>query len=86
MPVSPAVHANEKSPPLVQGGSNQVWMLTERQREEMASGVKCRRDSTRKDCPQHPQAVIPVGDMESFLINFMPNTVRFVVVVKKRKC
>merc|ERR1712183_905442 len=25
-------------------------------------------------CPADPQAVIPLGDLESFLINFMPNT------------
>lgn len=75
MPTSPDVYANEHSPPLVQGGSNAIWMLTERQREEMAAGVKCRRDSSRTDCPKQSQAVLPLGDMESFLINFMPNTV-----------
>ena len=78
MPVSPDVYANEHSPALVQGGSNAFWMLTERQRQEISGAVKCRRDGTKTDCPKQPQAVIPVGDMESFLINFMPNTVSVV--------
>ena len=76
MPVSPDVYADEHSPPLVQGGSNSVWMLTERQRQELASAVLCRRVAGA-ECPKQPQAVIPLGDMESFLVNFMPNTVRF---------
>ena len=73
MPVSPEVYANEYTPPLVQGGSNAVWMLTERQREEMAVAVKCRRGGDG-GCPKPAQAVIPMGDLESFLVNFMPNT------------
>lgn len=85
MPVSPEVFANERTPPLVQGGSNSVWMLTERQREEMVKAVKCRRDKTRKDCPKPAQGVIPLGDMESFLVNFMPNTVRQGGVIRKQK-
>ena len=74
MPVSPDVYANEHTPALVQGGSNSVWMLTERQREELASSIKCRR-SKLEECPKLPQAVLPLGDLESFLINYMPNTV-----------
>ena len=74
MPVSPDVYANEHTPPLIQGGSNSVWMLTERQRQELTSSIKCRR-SKLDDCPKQPQAVLPLGDLESFLINYMPNTV-----------
>ena len=74
MPVSPDVYANEHTPALVQGGSNAVWMLTERQREELASSIKCRRTKL-DECPKPPQAVLPMGDLESFLINYMPNTV-----------
>ena len=37
------------------------------------------KDSTKKaslvkECPAPPQAVMPLGDMESFLINYSPNT------------
>ena len=75
MPTSPEVYANEAAPPLVEGGSNFFWMVTERQRREMVKGLMCTHetpDST--DCPKAPQAVMPLGDMESFLINFTPNT------------
>ena len=75
MPTSPGVHANEKSPPLVQGGSNSVWMLTERQRQELVKAVQCHRDGGDAECAKAPQATIPLGDMESFLINDMPNSV-----------
>lgn len=74
MPVSPDVYANEHTPPLIQGGSNSFWMLTERQRQELTKSIRCRR-SKAADCSKQPQAVIPLGDAESFLINYMPNTV-----------
>jgi hypothetical protein len=73
MPTSPAVYANEAVPPPVQGGSNSFWMLTERHRLEYVKGLLCRKGKT-ESCPQEPQAVIPLGDLESFLINFTPNT------------
>lgn len=72
MPTSPAVYANEVVSPPVQGGSNSFWMLTERHRQEYVKGFLCRKE--KKSCPQEPQAVIPLGDLESFLINFAPNT------------
>jgi len=73
MPMSPEVYANEVTPPLVQGGSNFFWMITERQRRELVNAVVC-RDGKGQDCPDMPQAVIPLGDLESFLINYTPNT------------
>jgi hypothetical protein len=73
MPMSPEVYANELTPPVVQGGSNFFWMVTERQRREMVKGLACRHDK-KADCGELPQAVIPLGDMESFLINYTPNT------------
>ncbi|GKZ01489.1 hypothetical protein MPSEU_001099500 [Mayamaea pseudoterrestris] len=73
MPMSPEVYANEISPPVVQGGSNFFWMVTERQRREIVKGMTC-RNSKKEGCPEFPQAVIPLGDLESFLINFTPNT------------
>lgn len=73
MPTSPEVYANEVAPPPVQGGSNFVWMLTERQRQELTKVLACmHKDGT--SCPELPQAVMPLGDLESFLINFTPNT------------
>ena len=77
MPTSPEVYANEVSPPVVQGGSNQVWMLTERQRREVVKREVClhdKKESEQDKCPSPPQAVIPLGDLESFFINFSPNT------------
>lgn len=75
MPTSPEVYADEVSTPIVQGGSNQVWMLTERQRREVVKRDVCLHDKKDEDkCPSPPQAVIPLGDLESFLINFTPNT------------
>jgi hypothetical protein len=73
MPMSPEVYANELSPPVVQGGSNFFWMVTERQRREIVKGMTC-RNAKKDNCPDLPQAVIPLGDVESFLINFTPNT------------
>jgi len=73
MPTSPEVYANEVSPAPVQGGSNFFWMITDRQRREIVKGLVCRHEG-KDDCPALPQAVIPLGDMESFLINFTPNT------------
>jgi hypothetical protein len=73
MPTSPEVYANEVSPPPVQGGSNFFWMVTDRQRREIVKGLTCRH-AKKENCPDFPQAVIPLGDLESFLINFTPNT------------
>jgi hypothetical protein len=82
MPTSPDVYANEITPPPVQGGSNFFWMMTERQRREIVKGLICRHNmattesaaAKMESCPDFPQAVIPLGDVESFLINFTPNT------------
>lgn len=79
MSLSPEVYANDVAAPLVQGGSNYFWMLTERQRKEIVKLKVCQHvagDDKRKgkDCGEMPQAVMPLGDMESFEINFMPNT------------
>lgn len=73
MPMSPEVYANELTPPVVQGGSNFFWMVTERQRREVVKGLVCRHDK-KSNCGELPQAVIPLGDVESFLINYTPNT------------
>lgn len=73
MPMSPEVYANEVTPPIVQGGSNFFWMVTERQRREVVNGMIC-RNNKKENCPDLPQAVIPLGDLESFLINYTPNT------------
>jgi len=79
MPVTPEIYANEVTPPLVQGGSNYVWMLTERQRQEIVKIKVCEHSAgddkkAKEACGEHPQAVIPLGDLESFLMNFTPNT------------
>jgi hypothetical protein len=77
MPTTPEVYANEVTAPLVQGGSNYVWMITERQRREIVKYQVCQlenKDKSKNACGQAPQAVIPLGDLESFLINFTPNT------------
>ena len=83
MPTSPEVFANEVTPPVVQGGSNFFWMITDRQRQEIVKGYACQHEDAKdassqqrdvKECPDLPQAIIPLGDMESFLINFTPNT------------
>jgi len=79
MPTSPEIYANEVTAPLVQGGSNYVWMITERQRQEVVKVKVCIHaagdDKSKKDqCGDYPQAVIPLGDLESFLMNFTPNT------------
>jgi hypothetical protein len=78
MPTTPEVYANEASSTLVQGGSNFVWMVTERQRREIVKNLICENENKEnvgdKKCGQHPQAVIPLGNLESFLINFTPNT------------
>jgi len=78
MSLNPEVYANEVSAPLVQGGSNQFWMLTEKHRKEILTVKVCEHnakdDNGLNKCQENPQAVIPLGDMESFLINFMPNT------------
>eukprot|EP00529_Nitzschia_sp_RCC80_P017309 CAMPEP_0113484026 /NCGR_PEP_ID=MMETSP0014_2-20120614/23743_1 /TAXON_ID=2857 /ORGANISM="Nitzschia sp." /LENGTH=815 /DNA_ID=CAMNT_0000377603 /DNA_START=341 /DNA_END=2788 /DNA_ORIENTATION=- /assembly_acc=CAM_ASM_000159 len=77
MPTSPDVYANEVSPAVVQGGSNFFWMVTERQRREIVKREVCVHKAGGEkdaDCPLPPQAVMPLGDLESFLINFTPNT------------
>ncbi len=78
MPTSPDVYANEVTPSVVLGGSNFIWMVTERQRREIVKRQVClhnAKDGSNEDmCPSSPQGVIPLGDMESFLINFTPNT------------
>ena len=79
MPTSPEVYANEVTAPIVQGGSNFIWMVTERQRREIVKREVCIHsagdDKSELDkCPAPPQAVMPLGDMEGFLINFSPNT------------
>lgn len=77
MPTSPEVYANEITEPIVQGGSNQFWMVTERQRREIVKREVCLHEASDKgsdDCPAPPQAVMPLGDLESFLVNFTPNT------------
>lgn len=78
MPTNPDIYANEATPPFVRGGSNFIWMLTERQRKEIVSNKVCQHEnkdaSTQKKCRPEPQAVMPLGDLESFFINYMPNT------------
>ena len=73
MPTSPGVYANEVVAAPVKGGSNSFWMLTERQRQEHVKGLLCRQ-AKHGNCPGQAQAVIPLGDLQSFLINFTPNT------------
>lgn len=76
MPTTPEVYANEACSPVVQGGSNFIWMITERQRREIVKLQVCANESKQNGgkCGQGPQAVIPLGDLESFLVNFTPNT------------
>jgi hypothetical protein len=79
MPTSPDVYASEVIPPIVQGGSNFIWMVTERQRRELVKRLVCLHDAgddekKAKGCPSPAQAVMPLGDLESFLINYTPNT------------
>jgi hypothetical protein len=87
MPVSPEVFANEITPAVVQGGSNFVWMVSEQQRLQLVQALTCRhRDSSHADnCPPLPQAVMPLGDLESFLINFTPNTALGKEHIKERR-
>lgn len=79
MPTSPEVYANEESSTLVQGGSNYFWMLTERHRKEVVTQKVCEYNAkgdkmALEKCGEIPQAVLPLGDLESFMINFLPNT------------
>lgn len=78
MPTTPEVYANEAVSPLVQGGSNFIWMVTERQRREIVKLQICENENKQSGrtstCGQQPQGVVPLGDLESFLINFTPNT------------
>lgn len=73
MPLAPEVYANEVSTPIVQGGSNHFWMLTEIQRKEIVKHQVCEYN-TNKECGENPQAIMPLGDLESFEINYMPNS------------
>ncbi|KAL7570334.1 hypothetical protein ACA910_017178 [Epithemia clementina (nom. ined.)] len=73
MPISPGVYANEVVSPPVEGGSNSFYMLTETHRQRYVKGLLCRQEE-RKDCSPLAQAVLPLGDMQSFLINYTPNT------------
>lgn len=73
MATTPEVYANEETVPLVRGGSNFVFMLTERHRREIVDNLICKREG-KSGCGEEPQAVIPLGDMESFVVNFTPNT------------
>lgn len=78
MSTTPEVFASELTPPLVQGGSNFVWMLTENHRRSIVEKRVCEHvtvESERKTtCLEDPQAVMPLGDLESFFINYMPNS------------
>merc|ERR1712176_1307286 len=76
MPTSPEVYANEVTPSLIRGGSNYIWMLTERQRQEIVKLKMCEHEkkNSGEKCGQEPQAVIPLGNLESFLINYTPNS------------
>jgi hypothetical protein len=82
MPISPEIYANEQVPSIVSGGSNFFWMLTERQRQQVIKKSACEKAKATTTsprtktaaCPSDPQGVIPLGDLQSFLINFTPNT------------
>jgi hypothetical protein len=79
MPTSPEIYANEVTAPLVQGGSNYIWMVTEKQRQELVKVKVCANAAgddkrAKEECGDFPQAVIPLGDLESFIMNFTPNT------------
>lgn len=73
MSTNPEIFANEATPPLVRGGSNFVWMITEAQRKQLVTRQVCELDKSNS-CGAEAQAVIPLGDLESHLVNFMPNT------------
>jgi hypothetical protein len=82
MPTSPEIYANEQVPSIVAGGSNFFWMLTERQRQQVVKKIACEKakgtatsqGTKTAGCPSEPLGVIPLGDLQSFLINFTPNT------------
>jgi hypothetical protein len=59
-------------------------MVTDAQRRELVKGLTCRHNGEEK-CPALPQAVIPLGDMASFQINFTPNTALGKEHVKQRR-
>lgn len=73
MPTTPEVYANEVTPSLVRGGSNFIWMLTELQRRKIVKTKVC-ENNKGTDCGEPAQAAIPLGDLESFLINYTPNS------------
>lgn len=81
MPTSPGVYANEATPPVVQGGSNFVWMVTEHQRRTIVDRQVCLHNNSNNNdnkkteaCPPHPHAVMPLGDLESFQIQYSPDS------------
>merc|ERR1712151_1319935 len=45
MPTTPEVYANEATSPVVRGGSNFIWMLTERQRQEIVKFKVCENEN-----------------------------------------
>merc|ERR1719491_2702579 len=55
MPNRPDVYANEITPPLVQGGNNFVWMLTERQRREIVKRQMCLHDIEQEEEEAEPE-------------------------------
>jgi len=73
MPTTPEIFANMVTPAVVRGGSNYIWMLTESHRKQIVMSLACRMSGSA-DCGEDPHAVIPLGDLESHLVNFMPNT------------
>jgi hypothetical protein len=77
MATTPEVFANEKTSALVQGGSNFIWMLTENHRRAIVDKRICehisKESESKQKCLEDPQAVLPLGDLESFFINYMPN-------------
>jgi len=77
MATTPEVFANDKTSTLVQGGSNFIWMLTENHRRAIVDKRICehmaKESESKQKCLEDPQAVLPLGDLESFFINYMPN-------------
>ena len=73
MPTTPEIVGNKITPTLVRGGSNFVWMLTKRQFRQMVTQLACLKYNNN-NCGDGALAVLPLGDLESHLVNFMPNT------------
>ena len=77
MPTTPKIFANEITPTLVRGGSKFVWMLTKRQCRQMVTQLACLKynnNNNNNNCGDGALVVLPLGDLESHLVNFMPNT------------